>query len=483
MLPTVVQRTINFWRDVLHTWRVPRRSPWKQIPKFLRTRKLYSPGDGACSAMAIVRPDHTTARYAFSQQKGDTTFFHVLCAFWITSKVAWEWWQTPCTLPRATNNKNRDIGQSCTASQNVPRTSQFSPNPCIFFFQICNVCILKRDHHCMLTNTCIGFRNQRFFVVMCFYGVIGCFGALAYGIPFIYQQYYASTPAWDYFYPVTVFRWIQGVYPTDRVFLMCHLYSLIPLGFTCLVFLVFQIVAIYTGRTPHEIWKRLRIKSSNSLSKNLHSVFGDFWYLNFLVPVHPCHKQTDDPTTWTSVKIVYNGKVNDARIVWTFSRFYRHSRRELLLIYVCVECAQKLLCRFYRWSSCFFFTKTFLSPSSILAALLQQAEHLIESLWYCCCHVKDLPCHCTACSDLVNRGDRITWVTLSLMSTLVSPFDNLDMNDFNRCCLKCWSLQLEEHPPSYERCCFEMAIFAIFWFSCTKKVPNVQSDPVCLPRK
>jgi len=40
--------------------------------------------------------------------------------------------------------------------------------------KICNCCVLKHDHHCFFTASCVGFNNQRYFVVFIFYTSISC---------------------------------------------------------------------------------------------------------------------------------------------------------------------------------------------------------------------------------------------------------------------------------------------------------------------
>jgi len=40
--------------------------------------------------------------------------------------------------------------------------------------KICNCCVLKHDHHCFFTASCVGFNNQRYFVVFIFYTSVSC---------------------------------------------------------------------------------------------------------------------------------------------------------------------------------------------------------------------------------------------------------------------------------------------------------------------
>ncbi len=200
--------------------------------------------------------------------------------------------------------------------------SKARPRKTTFPFQICNACVLKRDHHCLITNTCIGFHNQRFFVLMCFYGAVGCLGAFGHGLLFVYREYYETSPVWHHFYPVTIFKWLQGVYSIDRVFIMCHMYVLLPLGIMCFSFFALQLLSLVTGRTLFELTKRLKLRSSSTVQRHLESVFGRRWWLNFLVPAHFLHGQTGDPCAWPNLKIRYSnrggcqGNSTTTRVLW-----------------------------------------------------------------------------------------------------------------------------------------------------------------------
>lgn len=40
---------------------------------------------------------------------------------------------------------------------------------------LCEACVLKRDHHCFFMTVCIGYFNHRYFVMFCFYMMVGTF--------------------------------------------------------------------------------------------------------------------------------------------------------------------------------------------------------------------------------------------------------------------------------------------------------------------
>jgi len=58
---------------------------------------------------------------------------------------------------------------------------------------ICDSCVLRMDHHCPWINNCVGHYNQRYFLLMIFYMLIGTGFFLIAGFPLIfgsdYQKY------------------------------------------------------------------------------------------------------------------------------------------------------------------------------------------------------------------------------------------------------------------------------------------------------
>ncbi|KAH8232698.1 hypothetical protein KR032_012339 [Drosophila birchii] len=46
--------------------------------------------------------------------------------------------------------------------------------------RLCHGCMLKRDHHCTISGTCIGHKNQRYFICFLFHMTLGCGVSLAF---------------------------------------------------------------------------------------------------------------------------------------------------------------------------------------------------------------------------------------------------------------------------------------------------------------
>nr|KAG5690892.1 hypothetical protein BaRGS_028924 [Batillaria attramentaria] len=168
---------------------------------------------------------------------------------------------------------------------------------------LCKCCILKRDHHCYLTGACIGLNNQRHFIVFLVYAVVGCVFGTAHMLPYTFlhvvPEYQISY--FDFLPPVSLVRGLLG-YISLVVVVLCLEFWLLLL-FT--MFTVFMLVGflflLYTGQTTFERDSRIKLTDTRSLHGRLRSVFGDPWWLNFLVPV-VWAKPVEDAVLWPDIK-------------------------------------------------------------------------------------------------------------------------------------------------------------------------------------
>ncbi|CAL8074931.1 unnamed protein product [Calicophoron daubneyi] len=51
---------------------------------------------------------------------------------------------------------------------------------------ICDACVLRRDHHCVLLAQCVGFTNWRYFFTLIVYGALGTWLATFFNLQFIF---------------------------------------------------------------------------------------------------------------------------------------------------------------------------------------------------------------------------------------------------------------------------------------------------------
>ena len=170
---------------------------------------------------------------------------------------------------------------------------------------ICDKCVLKRDHHCYMSGVCVGFYNQRFFIMMNFYIALGSFVGLyyiwGYMCDTVFILFDSNT---EYLLHVAIYNcvWTRRI-AWYQLFMMFHIYTLWWTGFTGLGFFSWQMFCIVLGKTSNEIRKnKSHIRSTNSISANFRSVFGAFWGLNFLFPANIIFRQMGDGKHWDGVK-------------------------------------------------------------------------------------------------------------------------------------------------------------------------------------
>lgn len=165
---------------------------------------------------------------------------------------------------------------------------------------ICDRCILKRDHHCFFTGCCVGFYNQRYFIMYNLHGALSCLAALWYLKTYLGSHYVEllSEEFFKYTLPYALIAWILG-YTTFQIFLMVILFYLILMtGVMCAYFVIWQGNLMIGGQTSYEFVKGNKYYQSN-IPEHLRSVFGPYWALNILFPM-PQLKQENDGTTWSS---------------------------------------------------------------------------------------------------------------------------------------------------------------------------------------
>ncbi|XP_052261174.1 putative ZDHHC-type palmitoyltransferase 4 [Dreissena polymorpha] len=169
---------------------------------------------------------------------------------------------------------------------------------------ICNRCILKRDHHCYVAARCIGFRNFRYFAVFIFYAVLATLFSLVHALPYAHYEVIPKVPNYlDILYPITLVRYCLGYVNLNEMIL-------ILLGWILLFYLIASLItfqnvyrSIVSGLTIFEIRSTLNVRDNRSISGKLGAVFGQYWWLNFLVPLHQIYPPIDDPLSWPTLSV------------------------------------------------------------------------------------------------------------------------------------------------------------------------------------
>lgn len=196
-----------------------------------------------------------------------------------------------CMLPRSSLSDDVRVCRSC----GIPSPPRAKHCP------LCDVCVLKRDHHCFFGGCCIGFYNQRYFIVFCLYGTLGALYSSFATFSYLGIHYgnVLSSRFYTFLMPWVLWYWLVGDISIKIVAMVIFSYFNVLTCLACLYYFATQCYLVWQGQTSYEYVKGLK-HYSYSLGENLRSVFGPFWFLNFLVPL-PFLKSSDNGIDWRVV--------------------------------------------------------------------------------------------------------------------------------------------------------------------------------------
>ncbi|PVD31777.1 hypothetical protein C0Q70_07195 [Pomacea canaliculata] len=171
---------------------------------------------------------------------------------------------------------------------------------------VCQTCVLKRDHHCYFAGACVGWRNQRHFIVFSVWAVLAVIYALGHAVPFLYSHLWPHMAAFDLIAPVAVLRWLVGYLPGRTCLCIVVIYLLLYFLLLTSGFLHEQAALIRKGVTSFEVSnlkKSLELEETRCFRLKMRSVFGRYWALNLIVPLHWVFETEEDPENWPHVKV------------------------------------------------------------------------------------------------------------------------------------------------------------------------------------
>ncbi|XP_054711243.1 probable palmitoyltransferase ZDHHC24 [Uloborus diversus] len=155
--------------------------------------------------------------------------------------------------------------------------------PRTFHCPKCNVCILKRDHHCTFAMCCIGLKNIRYFVMFLFYLSFGSLYATVFNMYFI----------WDVLGGFSLFSLSAHLLPF--IFVMLGYLNIEVFAYTTLSMLsiigvlfvshlfVFHVQQVIKNQTTFE---KMQGVTNYDLGwkANLAESFGQKWYIAWIFP-------------------------------------------------------------------------------------------------------------------------------------------------------------------------------------------------------
>lgn len=144
----------------------------------------------------------------------------------------------------------------------------------------CNICILRRDHHCAFTGCCVGHTNQRYFLMLLGYLFVSTFYASLYNNYFIWiihgDKFLKSATAFKLAFPLVMLVWDQSI---ETCYLTGYLVNMVGVFFIGFL-LIYHMRNVLRGTLTHE--KTLAFDLGTK--RNIEMVFGVRWYLTWISP-------------------------------------------------------------------------------------------------------------------------------------------------------------------------------------------------------
>ena len=155
-----------------------------------------------------------------------------------------------------------------------------------FHCNTCNICILKRDHHCLFTGNCVGFHNQRFYIHLIFYIWLAAVYANIMNIDFVYHTFGGYSLKTIFSLVLPLFAWCLGVVQTMSLG-AAFMITLCLVGITMTsALLAYHLNNVIKGQTVYENTFKIR-DYDLGCKENIKSVFGDRWYMAWIFPMIP----------------------------------------------------------------------------------------------------------------------------------------------------------------------------------------------------
>jgi len=221
-------------------------------------------------------------------------------------------------LKRRKGTKNNTKADS---SQPLVKMSYWSWKPCdrchvnapprCHHCPFCDTCILKRDHHCFFAGKCVGFVNQRYFVVFLFWSSFACIYAMLYFLPYFNNVVLTEHTKLECFLPITFVKFVLGDVDFYHFNLILSFTLTLMFVFLSTAFLLDQYTLINMGWIQFEQTKvdrrKLRICDPRPLGDKVKAVLGSRPLLTLVWPLtHDTFPPCDDPFNWPQHQITHH---------------------------------------------------------------------------------------------------------------------------------------------------------------------------------
>ncbi|XP_049870311.1 probable palmitoyltransferase ZDHHC24 [Pectinophora gossypiella] len=149
--------------------------------------------------------------------------------------------------------------------------------------EMCNICVLKRDHHCSFFACCVGYFNHRYFMLFTMYVFIAMLYAIYFNIMYLSQfvSWNHGLVLMKFIFPIASFFIDFG---DETLYVLVLVINLIIAAFTGFLFF-YHLRNVIRGKTvPEAKHCKKDFLYDKGWKLNIIEVFGERWYLTWILP-------------------------------------------------------------------------------------------------------------------------------------------------------------------------------------------------------
>jgi len=135
------------------------------------------------------------------------------------------------------------------------------------------------------------------------WAALGITYALGHSLAYIYLEHLPHKSGWDLLLPLTAVRFLLGYISVLDTIMVVVLYSLVWFYLTLVILIMQQWKLVKRGMTAFEKENGMKVVNRRDLMENVRGVFGRYWALNFVVPLHWWFPATDDGLDWSHIAV------------------------------------------------------------------------------------------------------------------------------------------------------------------------------------
>ncbi|CAK5058853.1 unnamed protein product [Meloidogyne enterolobii] len=157
----------------------------------------------------------------------------------------------------------------------------FNAPPRSFHCPVCNICILRRDHHSSFVGCCVGHFNQRYFVAAIFNLLPITLSCVVWNVFMLIPIFNNLFNIWKVIFPHLAFL-LGAISFSQFILIATFAFSAVTLTFN-IYLIIAQLFCLSIGQTRVEYLQNINIYNLG-IWKNLFEILGENWPFIFISP-------------------------------------------------------------------------------------------------------------------------------------------------------------------------------------------------------